>query len=67
MSTKLPWSTKVSITVKFSISTVITMESSYTRSIDLKSTSVKVIEGIIHLIGDAIAFFEAKGLPLVNL
>jgi len=47
MSIELPWSTRVFITAKFSISMVMTMESSWARSMPLKSASVNVMEGIV--------------------
>jgi len=47
MSTKLPWPTRVFVTAKSSMVTVITIGSSYLRSITLKSWSVKVMGGIL--------------------
>ena len=47
ISTELPWSTKTLVMVNLSISSVITMGSSWAESIAVKSSSMNVIQGIL--------------------
>ena len=62
MSTELPWSTRVFITAKFSISTVMTIGSSWVGSIPLISASIKVMEGILLCKGVVTTFTTCTAL-----
>lgn len=58
MSIELPWSTNVFIIAKFFALVVMTMGSFWVGLMSLKSTSIKIIEGILRWVEDVTTFTD---------